>query len=107
MGFGSGSERRNLLVRIETITRQGKEFAMIPMQELQKLIEDAEMLADVKAYDAPKTRLQDGEDELARWRSRAETGRGRPAADLAGIPEAYSGTTGEEVEAIPGADRGN
>jgi DNA-binding XRE family transcriptional regulator len=53
------------LVRIETITRQGKEFAMIPLQELQKLIEDAEMLADVKAYDAPKTRLQDGEDELA------------------------------------------
>jgi DNA-binding XRE family transcriptional regulator len=29
-----------------------------------KLMEDAEMLADVKAYDAAKTRLEDGEDEL-------------------------------------------
>ncbi len=27
-------------------------------------MEDAEMLADVKAYDAAKARLEDGEDEL-------------------------------------------
>jgi hypothetical protein len=27
-------------------------------------MEDAEMLADVRAYDAAKTRLEDGEDEL-------------------------------------------
>ena len=31
---------------------------------LQKLMEDAEMLADVKAYDAAKARLDAGEDEL-------------------------------------------
>jgi hypothetical protein len=31
---------------------------------LQKLMEDAEMLADVKAYDAAKACLEDGEDEL-------------------------------------------
>ncbi len=31
---------------------------------LQKLMEDAEMLADVKAYDAAKARLDDGSDEL-------------------------------------------
>jgi hypothetical protein len=29
-----------------------------------KLMEDAEMLADVKAYDAAKARLEHGEDEL-------------------------------------------
>ena len=51
-------------MRIETITRKGKEFAVIPVEDLQKLMEDAEMLADVKAYDAAKARLQDGQDEL-------------------------------------------
>jgi len=51
-------------MRIETVTRKGKEFAMIPMEDLQKLMEDAEMLADVKAYDAAKARLEDGEDEF-------------------------------------------
>jgi DNA-binding XRE family transcriptional regulator len=30
----------------------------------RKIMEDAEMLADVKAYDAAKARLKDGSDEL-------------------------------------------
>ncbi len=51
-------------MRIETITREGREFAVIPVDELQKLIDDAEMLADVRAYDAAKARLEAGEDEL-------------------------------------------
>ena len=51
-------------MRIETITRKGKEFAVIPVKDLEKLMEDAEMLADVRAYDAAKARLEDGEDEL-------------------------------------------
>jgi DNA-binding XRE family transcriptional regulator len=34
------------------------------VRELQKLMEDAEMLADVKAYDAAKARLEGGKDEL-------------------------------------------
>ena len=51
-------------MRIETITRKGREFAIIPVKELRQLMEDAEMLADVKAYDAAKARLEDGEDEL-------------------------------------------
>ena len=51
-------------MRIETITRKGREFAVIPVERLQRLMEDAEMLADVKAYDAAKARLEDGEDEL-------------------------------------------
>lgn len=51
-------------MRIETVTRKGREFAVIPVDELRKLIDDAEMLADVKAYDAAKSRLEAGEDEL-------------------------------------------
>lgn len=51
-------------MRIETITRKGKEFAVIPVEHLHKLMEDAEMLADVKAYDAAKARLENGDDEL-------------------------------------------
>ena len=51
-------------MRIETIIRKGNAYAVIPVKALQKLMEDAEMLADVKAYDAAKTRLQAGEDEL-------------------------------------------
>jgi DNA-binding XRE family transcriptional regulator len=51
-------------MHIEKVTRRGKEFAVIPMDDLKKLMDDAEMLADVKAYDAAKGRLGRGEDEL-------------------------------------------
>jgi mRNA interferase RelE/StbE len=51
-------------MRVETITRKGREFAVIPVKDLQRLLHDAEMLADVKAYDAAKPRLADGDDEL-------------------------------------------
>ena len=51
-------------MRIEKITRKGKEFAVIPVEDLQRLMDDAEILADVKAYDAAKGRLERGEDEL-------------------------------------------
>ena len=51
-------------MRIETITRDGKVFAVLPMDRLKKLMDDAEMLADVAAYDAAKARIASGEDEL-------------------------------------------
>jgi DNA-binding XRE family transcriptional regulator len=51
-------------MRIQTVTRKGKEFAVIPVKALQRLMQDAEMLADVKAYDAAKARLENGDDEL-------------------------------------------
>ena len=51
-------------MRIETITRHGKEFAVLPMNRLKKLMDDAEMLSDVKAYDAAKARMERGQDEL-------------------------------------------
>jgi DNA-binding XRE family transcriptional regulator len=51
-------------MRIEKITRRGKEFAVLPMTALKKLMDDAEMLSDVKAYDVAKARLARGEEEL-------------------------------------------
>ena len=49
---------------IEKTIRHGKAFAVLPIEELQRLIEDAEMLADVKAYDAVKAHLERGDEEL-------------------------------------------
>ncbi len=37
---------------------------MLPMALFKKLVDDAEMLADVKAYDEAKASLERGEDEL-------------------------------------------
>lgn len=66
-------------MRIETIIRKGNAYAVIPVKALQKLMEDAEMLADVKAYDAAKTRLQAGEDELIPLAITERRLRGEPA----------------------------
>ncbi|MCX6621731.1 MAG: helix-turn-helix transcriptional regulator [Acidobacteria bacterium] len=51
-------------MRIEKVTRKGREFAIIPVEELRRLMDDAAMLADVRAYDAAKARLERGEDEV-------------------------------------------
>jgi DNA-binding XRE family transcriptional regulator len=51
-------------MHIEKITRKGKEFAIVPLKDLERLMDDAEMLADVKAFDAAKRRLERGDDEL-------------------------------------------
>ncbi len=66
-------------MRIETITRKGNTFAVIPVKALQKLMEDAEMLADVKAYDAAKARLENGDDELIPLEITERRLRGEPA----------------------------
>jgi DNA-binding XRE family transcriptional regulator len=66
-------------MRVETITRKGKELVVIPAKALQKLLEDSEMLADVKAYDAAKARLEDGEDELIPLEITERRLRGEPA----------------------------
>src|ERR1019366_5928944 len=79
MGSGSRAKGRNLLMRVETITRKGKEFAVIPVKALQRLMEDAEMHADVKAYDAAKARLEDGDAELIPLEITERRLRGEPA----------------------------
>ena len=66
-------------MRIETVTLNGKEMAVLPVEELQRLIEDSEMLADVKSYDSAKARLEDGEDELIPLEITERKLRGEPA----------------------------
>ena len=46
------------------VLTEQQSHAPSPVEDLQKLMDDAEMLADVKAYGAAKARLEDGEDEL-------------------------------------------
>ncbi len=51
-------------MRIEKITRDGKVFAILPMDLLRKLMDDAEMLADVAAFE----RRLAGESTAKIWR---------------------------------------
>jgi predicted transcriptional regulator len=51
-------------MRIETITRNGEQFALLPVDRLKRLVADSEALADAKAYDAAKARLESGADEV-------------------------------------------
>jgi hypothetical protein len=107
LGFGSGAAGRSLLMRVETITRKGKEFAVIPVKTLRRLMEDAEMLADVKAYDSESSPGR----RFGRAHSFADYGAqdaGRAGAPpVARTPQAYAGAACQEVESISGADRGD
>ncbi len=51
-------------MRIEKIVRQGREFGVLPIAKLAKLMRDSEMLADIKAYDRAKALLERDEEEL-------------------------------------------
>ena len=50
---------------IQLIERDGKpEWAVLPYEEYLKLLEQAEMLEDIRDYDAAKAALENAEDEL-------------------------------------------
>jgi DNA-binding XRE family transcriptional regulator len=50
---------------IQLIERDGKpEWAILPYEEYLKLLEQAEMLEDIRDFDAAKAALENGEDEL-------------------------------------------
>lgn len=51
-------------MQIETMIRQGKKFVVLPEQEFNALVKNAEMLADVRAYDAIKAAIESGAEEL-------------------------------------------
>jgi DNA-binding XRE family transcriptional regulator len=51
-------------MQIEKITRDGKDFAVLPMNRFKKLMDDAEMLADLNSYHVLKARIERGEEEL-------------------------------------------
>ena len=46
------------------VRREMADQSSFPLRYTSRVMEDAEMLADVKAYDAAKARLENGEDEL-------------------------------------------
>jgi hypothetical protein len=43
----------------EIINKNGKNYAVIPYDFYQQLVEDAEMLADIKAYDIAKNKSEE------------------------------------------------
>lgn len=50
---------------IQLIERDGKpEWAVLPYDEYLQLLEQAEMLEDIRDYDAAKAALENGDDEL-------------------------------------------
>lgn len=50
---------------VQVIKQDGKpEWAVIPYDEYQKLLEKAEMLQDVQDYDSVKMALEEGKEEL-------------------------------------------
>jgi len=50
---------------IQLIERDGKpEWAVLPYEEYLKLLEQSEMLEDIRDYDAAKAAIERGEDEL-------------------------------------------
>ena len=51
-------------IEFETVTKNGTTFGLLPLQDIEKLLEDSEMLADIRAYDTAKARLEHGEDEI-------------------------------------------
>ena len=51
--------------KIQLIERNGKpEWAVLPYEEYLHLIEQAEMLEDIRDYDAAKAAIERGEEEL-------------------------------------------
>ncbi|MGO4884194.1 MAG: hypothetical protein ACLP59_25745 [Bryobacteraceae bacterium] len=71
-------------MRIERVIRHFKEFAMLPMDRLQKLMDVAEMVADVKAYNAAKGRLARNSAPHCERRARAPFERSGPHAIASG-----------------------
>lgn len=50
-------------MNVQVIEKNGQvEWAVIPIEEYQKLLEAREMLADIRAYDAAKEQIEAGEE---------------------------------------------
>ena len=43
-------------MKTRIVERQGKQFAMVPLKDFQRLVHDAEMLEDIRAYDKAKAK---------------------------------------------------
>ena len=91
---------------IQIIKRDGKpEWAVLPYDEYLKLLEQAEMLEDIRDYDKAKAEIERGEDELIPaevvyaildgenpikvWREYRKMTQQQQLADAAGISKPY------------------
>jgi DNA-binding XRE family transcriptional regulator len=46
-------------MKTEIIEKKGRRFAVVPLKDFEQLKHDAEMLGDIRAYDAAKTRKEE------------------------------------------------
>ncbi len=89
-------------MHIETITYEGKTVAVLPVRELKKLLSDAEMLADIRAYDKAKSRITSGEDEVIPFELVERRVSGENVLKLW---REYRGLTQEKLAKISGVSR--
>jgi hypothetical protein len=53
----------DIQTNVQLILRDGKpEWAILPYEHYQQMIEEIEMLEDIRDYDAAKQRIEDGEE---------------------------------------------
>jgi DNA-binding XRE family transcriptional regulator len=50
---------RRIPMKTQIIERKGRRFAVVPLRDFEKLVQDAEMLADVRAYDAANAKKEE------------------------------------------------
>jgi DNA-binding XRE family transcriptional regulator len=89
--------------RFESNSCRGKGFAVILLADFQRLRDDAEMLADVRAYDAAKGRLARGDDDLIPL---AMTERRLAGESPVRIWRDHRGLTQEELARVSQVSRG-
>ncbi|MDJ0660299.1 MAG: helix-turn-helix transcriptional regulator [Crocosphaera sp.] len=108
-------------MKYEIIQKEGNSYAVIPVEMYQQLLEDSEMLADIKVYDQAKTRQEEsfpldiverisinGEHPLKVWREYrhftqqqlAETVGGISKVDISDIESGKKTVSKEILQAI-------
>ena len=86
-------------MNIQVIERNGKpEWAVIPYEEYERLVEEAEMLQDVRAYDEAKQAMAGGEELVPSQVTYAILDGGNPVR----VWRAYRGLTQRQLAEAAG-----
>lgn len=89
-------------MHIETITYEGRKLAVLPVKKLKQLLDDAEMLSDINAYDLAKARIELEKDEVVPFELVERRVGGENAVKLW---REYRDLTQEKLAAISGVSR--